>query len=75
MTQANSAKADLILHNGKVATLDARKPMAEAVAVREGRFVAVGSDNEVLKLRGDHTQVIDARGERSSLASMTPACP
>jgi predicted amidohydrolase YtcJ len=62
MTQANSAKADLILHNGKVATLDARKPTAEAVAVREGKFVAVGSDNEVLKLRGDRTQVIDARG-------------
>jgi predicted amidohydrolase YtcJ len=62
MTQANSAKADLILHNGKVATLDARKPTVEAVAVREGRFVAVGSDNEVLKLRDDHTRVIDARG-------------
>jgi predicted amidohydrolase YtcJ len=62
MTQAHSAKADLILHNGKVATLDARKPTAEAVAVREGKFVAVGSDNEVLKFRGDHTQVIDTRG-------------
>jgi predicted amidohydrolase YtcJ len=62
MTQANSAKADLILHNGKVATLDTRKPTAEAVAVRESKFVAVGSDNEVLKLRGEHTRVIDARG-------------
>jgi predicted amidohydrolase YtcJ len=62
MTQANSAKADLILHNGKVATLDARKPTAEAVAVRESKFVAVGSANEVLKLRGDRTQVIDAGG-------------
>ena len=35
MRQANSARADLILHNGKVATLDVRKPMAEAVAVRD----------------------------------------
>src|SRR5262245_18928693 len=62
MTQANSAKADLILHNGKVATLNISKPAAEAIAVREGRFVEVGSDNELLKLRGEHTQVIDARG-------------
>jgi predicted amidohydrolase YtcJ len=62
MSQASSARADLILHNGRVATLDARNPMAEAVAVRDGKFVAVGPDDEVLKLRGDRTQVIDAGG-------------
>jgi predicted amidohydrolase YtcJ len=62
MTQASSAKADLILHHGRVATLDARNPVAEAVAVVDGKFVAVGPDNEVLKLRGDRTQVIDVGG-------------
>jgi predicted amidohydrolase YtcJ len=62
MSQANSAKADLILHNGRMATLDARRPMAEAAAARDGRFVAVGTNGEVLKLRGDRTQVIDVKG-------------
>jgi predicted amidohydrolase YtcJ len=62
MTQASSAKPDLILRNGRVATLDARHPAAEAVAVRDGKIVAVGPDNEVLKLRGDRTQDIDAGG-------------
>jgi predicted amidohydrolase YtcJ len=62
MTQASSAKADLILHNGRVATLDARRPVVEAVAVLNGKFVGVGPDDEVLKLQGDRTQVIDAGG-------------
>ena len=62
MTQASSANADLILHNGRVATLDARRPVAEAVAVLDGKFVAVGPEDEVLKLRGDRTQVIDGGG-------------
>jgi predicted amidohydrolase YtcJ len=62
MTQATSAKADLILHNGRIATLDARRPVAEAVAVLDGKFVAVGPEDEVLKLRGDRTQVIDGGG-------------
>jgi len=54
--------ADLILHNGKIATLDAKQTTVSAVAIKEGRFTAVGSDDEVLKLRGDSTQVIDLRG-------------
>src|SRR5207237_5216522 len=62
MSQASSAKADLILHNGRVATLDAHKPVAEAVAVLDGKFAAVGTEGEVLKLRSDRTQVIDVGG-------------
>ena len=38
----SSAKVDLILHNGRFATLDPRKPTAQAVAMRDGKFVAVG---------------------------------
>src|SRR5262245_57198545 len=57
MTQATSAKADLILHNGRIATLDARNPVAEVAALLDGKFVAVGPGNEVLKLRGDRTQI------------------
>jgi cytosine/adenosine deaminase-related metal-dependent hydrolase len=53
---------DLILHNARVATLNAARPRVEAVATQDGKFVAAGTDAEVLKLRGDHTRVIDAGG-------------
>jgi predicted amidohydrolase YtcJ len=53
---------EVILRNGRIATLDARRPAAQAVAVRDGKFVAVGTDDEVLRLRDNRTQVIDAGG-------------
>ncbi len=55
--------ADLILHHGKVWTVDNRQPVAEAVAVRGDRIVRVGSAAEVLALRGAATQVIDLQGK------------
>jgi hypothetical protein len=54
--------ADLILHNGRIATQDERRTFAQAAAVKDGKFVAVGSDQEVMRLRGDQTHVIDVRG-------------
>src|SRR6266403_2121814 len=54
--------ADIIFHNGKFSTLDTRRPNASAVAVQAGKFLAVGSDAEVLRLRGDRTQVVDLKG-------------
>jgi predicted amidohydrolase YtcJ len=53
---------NLILHNGRFTTLDKRKPTAEAVAIRDGVFTAVGSNVEILMLAGDATQVIDLNG-------------
>src|ERR1051325_5006713 len=55
---------DVILHNGKIATVNPKQPEAQAVAMSGGRFVAVGSDGEVLKMRGPATQVIDLGGRR-----------
>jgi predicted amidohydrolase YtcJ len=52
--------ADLIVHNGKVLTVDAKFTTAEAVAVRGGKVVAVGTNADVLKLKGPKTRVIDA---------------
>ena len=49
-----------ILIEGRVWTSDARRPAAEAIAVRGEKMVAVGSRDEVQKYRGDKTQVIDA---------------
>jgi predicted amidohydrolase YtcJ len=51
--------ADVILISGRIATLEERRPTASAVAIKEGRFLAVGDDKEVLAHRGDKTQVID----------------
>src|SRR5207245_1266186 len=55
--------ADLIVHRAKVVTVDAKFSLAEAVAVRGGKIVAVGRDADVLKLRGPSTRVIDAAGK------------
>src|SRR5688500_6015183 len=54
---------DLVLINGTVYTIDETLPRAEAFAVRQGKFVAVGTSDQVRKLIGPKTQVIDATGK------------
>ena len=54
--------ADLLLTHGKVWTADPAKPRAEAVAVRDGRVVFVGSDAEAVRWKGGTTRVIDLGG-------------
>lgn len=61
MSSSATGSADLILINGKIATQDDRRSVAEAVAIKDGRFHAVGSEKEVMAYRGDRTQIIDAR--------------
>jgi predicted amidohydrolase YtcJ len=56
--------ADVILYRGSFRTLDPVNSAATAVAVRDGLFMAVGSDREVMKLRDPSTRVIDLRGRR-----------
>src|SRR5882724_2338259 len=55
---------DMILHRGLFTTLDRSNPTAGAVAIEDGSFTAVGSDQEIMKLRGPSTMVIDLRGRR-----------
>lgn len=50
---------DVIFHNGRFITLDRGNPAATAVAIKDGRFVAVGSDSEILALRAPATRVVD----------------
>ena len=54
--------AELVLLNGNVLTVDDRFGVASAFAVRDGRFVAVGSNEEIRKLVGAKTRVIEGRG-------------
>lgn len=56
--------ADVVLVGGKVWTVDAAKPQAEAVAVWHGRILKVGTDAEVKALVGPKTTVIDLKGRR-----------
>ena len=55
-------EADLILDNGIVITLDAGSKVAEAIALRGGRIVAVGPSMEVARAAGPRTQRIDLAG-------------
>jgi predicted amidohydrolase YtcJ len=54
--------ADLIVTGGRIYTVDAAHPMAEALAVRGARLVFVGSASEAQVFRGPSTRIIDARG-------------
>jgi predicted amidohydrolase YtcJ len=54
--------ADRIWRNGPILTMDDSAMRAEAVAVKNGRIVAVGSDADVMKFRGGKTDVIDLVG-------------
>jgi hypothetical protein len=62
--QANAAKADLVLVNGKIWTVNKAQPEAEALAVWHGRILAVGSNGDIRALASANTQVIDLKGRR-----------
>ncbi|TAH38263.1 MAG: amidohydrolase [Planctomycetota bacterium] len=70
LLQAPSAAggpADLVLRNGMVHTMEAAQPRAQALAVRGGRIVFVGSSAEAAALVGEKTEIVDLRGR--------PLCP
>ena len=54
---------DLVVHNAKVVTVDANFRIAQALAVKGDRIVAVGTNEEVLKLAGPETQRLDLGGK------------
>jgi predicted amidohydrolase YtcJ len=53
---------DTILYNGDIWTVDDKKPTAEAIAINDGKIIAVGSNEEVLKLRELNTFMLDLKG-------------
>ena len=55
--------ADTILTNGNIYTVDKENPRAEAIAIRNGRVLMVGSNEEVLAMKGDSTRVIGLEGQ------------
>lgn len=59
---SNLLFADMVLVNGTVLTVDLDDTVAEAVAVKDGKIIAVGSNGQIKKLIGAKTQVIDLNG-------------
>src|SRR5437868_11275069 len=56
--------ADLIVRNARVWTVNSKQPQADALAVLNGRFVAVGSEAAVMQWQGPRTRIVDAKGNR-----------
>src|SRR5260221_14205808 len=59
-----TANADIVLLNGRITTLDRSNPEAQATAVPDGRFVAVGTAGEAMALAGPQTKRVDLKGRR-----------
>lgn len=57
------AYPEIILFNGQILTVDDEFSIAEAVAIRAGRFLAVGEDARILKMTGPETQTINLEGK------------
>src|SRR5580698_9884057 len=64
---ANAASPpELILFHGRILTVDSRDSVAEALAVSDGKIVAVGTDREILSLAGPLTQRLDLHGQTAT---------
>src|SRR5262245_33439778 len=62
MASLDPTHADLMIVNGRIATLDTRSAFVEAASIRDGRFLAVGEAAAVQAHRGPQTRVVDLRG-------------
>ena len=56
---------DVILHRGLFTTLDRSNPTASAVAIKDGKFFAVGTDAEIMPITGPNTRLVDLKGRRA----------
>jgi hypothetical protein len=59
---ARAQSADTVLLNGKIITLDSTTPAGEALAVRDGKIIAIGKSDDIRKLAGTGTRSIDLAG-------------
>ena len=62
MAQQSALQADTVLYNGKIVTADKDFHIAQAVAIRDGKFVAVGTNGDIRALAGPRTASIDLQG-------------
>ena len=57
-----AAPAERIIRGGPIVTVNPAQPLAEAVAIAGGKIVAVGSESDVMRHKGDATEILDLRG-------------
>jgi hypothetical protein len=62
--EPSSMHADLIFHTGLITTLDRANPNASAVAIKDGKFLAVGTTKRSWRLPGPDTKIVDLKGKR-----------
>ena len=60
--QQHGGFADTVIMHGRIYTVNPRKPWAEAVAIRDGKIIAVGSDKVIAGYQGASTKIIDGKG-------------
>jgi predicted amidohydrolase YtcJ len=59
---AHAQTADTILVNGKIVTLDGKSSVVQALAIRDGRIVALGANDDIKRLAGANTKAVDVAG-------------
>ena len=64
LVRLERARPDLVLYNGRITTMNPEQPEGSAVAIAEGRFLAVGSSRDVLALAGKRARRVDLGGAR-----------
>lgn len=62
VAHAEAVTAERIFRGGPIVTVNAAQPTAEAVAIADGKIVAVGSDSDVSRLAGKATEIVDLAG-------------
>jgi predicted amidohydrolase YtcJ len=60
------AEAQLVLFNGRILTVDPRDTIVQALAIRDGKIIAVGTDRDILRLAGAATKRIDLQGRTAT---------
>jgi len=66
--------ANTLVINANVITVDKDRPSAQAFAFENGRFTAVGTNDQILKLKTPSTKIIDLKGMTVTPGSMTRTC-
>jgi len=60
---SSSEKADLIIINGNIHTVSVSNPSAKAIAIKDGKIIALGGEVDIEAFIGDQTQTLDAKGK------------
>ena len=58
-TTSQKDTADIIYKNGRIYTVNESQPWAEALAIKDGRFIAIGDNDDVLAFQGDNTEIVE----------------